>query len=133
MPPDSASLPAEVTYSSNASPTTVPSSSGSNEESAVQKDKNQDEKDLLTRYNELLDTNPVITKSLTSAFISAVGTVLGSYLSNQQQIRKNTIQKKVQKSQFTNVQRNKSTINWLDVFAFALHGGIIGGPLGHYW
>lgn len=133
MSTDSTSLPVEVTCSLNASPNTASSRGGSNEKKPTQKGKNKDNQDLLTRYNELLDTNPVITKAVTSAFISAVGTALGSYLSNRQQIRKKAFQNKAQKAQLMGMQKNKSSINWLDVFAFALHGGLIGGPLGHYW
>ena len=80
----------------------------------------EEEKDLLTRYNDLLDTNPVLTKAITASFISGFGTILGSYLSKHSKNKKNN-------------NNNPSGFPWLDVFVFSLHGGLIGGPVGHYW
>ena len=81
--------------------------------------------DLLTRYNTLLDRRPVLTKAVTAAFVQGFGAALGSLLASRQggQTRKHR----------SSLRRSSPRINWLDVFAFALHGGLLNGPIGHYW
>mmetsp|Transcript_19852 Transcript_19852/g.41440 ORF Transcript_19852/g.41440 Transcript_19852/m.41440 type:complete len:183 (+) Transcript_19852:115-663(+) len=63
---------------------------------------------ILERYNRALDASPLLTKSLTSAVISGAGAALGSKLTTKR-------------------------ISWVSVFAFAMHGGLVNGPVGHYW
>ena len=100
-------------------------------EDEAKKKKEEDEEgkepvdvDLLTRYNTMLDRRPVLTKALTAAFVQGFGAALGSILaSRQDQTSKH----------HRSLKRSSPRINWLDVFAFALHGGLLNGPIGHYW
>jgi len=78
----------------------------------------------LNRYNKLLDTYPLRTKMLTSAIVSAFGSALGSYLSSANA--------KVGTSNKRDTRKG-SRIDWVDVLAFAIHGGLINAPLCHYW
>jgi len=72
--------------------------------------------DILTKYNHFLDTNPVLTKSLTAAVVQGFGAALGSILSSRVRRREEV-----------------KSLNWSSIFAFALHGGFVNGPIGHYW
>eukprot|EP00978_Attheya_sp_CCMP212_P031184 scaffold117077_cov65-Attheya_sp.AAC.5 len=88
------------------------SSHGAEDEVFRQEQQSGDDNDssLLTRYNELLDEYPVRTKAITASAVGAIGAAIGSRLSSP-----------------------KKKINWIDVMAFALHGGILNGPISHYW
>lgn len=66
------------------------------------------EEDLLARYNRLLEERPILTKSLSSALISGLGGLGGSKLAT-------------------------GKVNYLAGAAFALHGGLVNGPVGHLW
>ena len=82
----------------------------------------------LTRYNQQLDGHPLRTKMVTSLFVSAFGSALGSYLSNattEKQQRANSIRR--------NNDAKSTKINWVDVLSFALHGCFINAPISHYW
>jgi hypothetical protein len=75
-------------------------------------------KDLRQRYLELLDTYPLATKSITSAIIGAVAAMIAGASS-------------AGSSSGGRIKR-KHGIQLLDVFAYAICGGIQ-GPLSHYW
>lgn len=81
--------------------------------------------ELLNRYNKLLDRYPLRTKMITSAVVSAFGSALGSLLSSSSSSNSNNHNKR-QKS-------TSSRINWVDVFSYAIHGGLINAPICHYW
>lgn len=80
--------------------------------------------ELLNRYNKLLDRYPLRTKMITSAVVSAFGSALGSLLSSSSSNNNN--HNKRQKSSLTR-------INWVDVFSYAIHGGLVNAPICHYW
>lgn len=121
MESETKSLPEEIRYSSSKEDL------DEEDEKYTVNDETRDD-DLLTLYNNLLDTKPVVTKAITAAFISGLGAALGSYLSNSAN-NKNPSKRRVIDSK--NIKTNG--VNWLDVFVFSLHGGLIGGPVGHYW
>jgi hypothetical protein len=80
---------------------------------------------LLDTYNAYLESKPVLTKALTAATVQGLGAALGSILSGP-------------KSTETSASGNRTAgrgprVDWLEVFAFALHGGLLNGPIGHYW
>mmetsp|Transcript_10964 Transcript_10964/g.16756 ORF Transcript_10964/g.16756 Transcript_10964/m.16756 type:complete len:236 (-) Transcript_10964:91-798(-) len=79
--------------------------------------------ELLNRYNKLLDRYPLRTKMVTSAIVSAFGSALGSFLSSSNANNK----------QSNNQRQSSSRINWVDVFSYAIHGGLINAPICHYW
>jgi hypothetical protein len=78
---------------------------------------------LFTRYLKFMDRQPLLGKSLTAAIIGALGSALGSYLASKSKGTSAALKSK---------QRQVS-IDWLDVFSFAIYGGFVGGPLGQYW
>ena len=80
------------------------------------------DKSLLDTYNAYLESKPVLTKALTAATAQGLGAALGSILSNPKRSEGGGGQ-----------QRRGPRIDWLEVFAFALHGGLLNGPIGHYW
>ncbi len=79
--------------------------------------------ELLNRYNKLLDRYPLRTKMVTSAIISAFGSALGSFLSSSN----------ANNNPSSNKRQSPSRINWVDVFSYAIHGGLINAPICHYW
>jgi hypothetical protein len=79
--------------------------------------------ELLNRYNKLLDRYPLRTKMITSAVVSAFGSALGSLLSSSSSNNNN----------HNTRQKSSSRINWVDVFSYAIHGGLINAPICHYW
>lgn len=79
--------------------------------------------ELLNRYNKLLDRYPLRTKMVTSAIVSAFGSALGSFLSSSNANSKPSNTKR----------QSPSRINWVDVFSYAIHGGLINAPICHYW
>jgi hypothetical protein len=92
----------------------------------------RDDTDLLTKYNRALDKHPLIVKSLTAALVQGLGAVLASMIvkgdnSNGSKRHATAIGSTITKT------NHQPLINWVDVFAFALHGGLINGPVGHYW
>jgi hypothetical protein len=76
--------------------------------SAAPPNQQQQPGDLLSLYNALLDEHPLATKAVSSAVISGVGGIIGSKLTTNR-------------------------VNWKAAIAFALHGGLVNGPVGHYW
>ena len=84
---------------------------------------------LLNRYNKLLDRCPLRTKMCTSFVLSAFGSALGSLLSaNAKEAKARSRGQEVCKS-----QSKFAKIDWVDVFSYALHGGLINAPIWHYW
>lgn len=84
---------------------------------------------LLNRYNKLLDRCPLRTKMCTSFVLSAFGSALGSLLSaNAKEAKARSRGQEVCKS-----QSKFAKIDWVDVFSYALHGGLINAPICHYW
>ena len=75
---------------------------------------------LLDTYNAYLESRPVLTKALTAATVQGLGAALGSILSSR-------------RSRGGTERRGGRRVDWLEVFAFALHGGLLNGPIGHYW
>ena len=67
--------------------------------------------DLLERYSQYLDRYPMKTRCFTGAVIGAIGSMIGSRKA---------------------VRRKGLVIDWLEVFSFALHGGLVAGPVSHY-
>ena len=94
------------------------------------------EDDLLSRYNDLLDRRPVLTKAITAAAVQAVGAALGSALSAT------TARREARKREFFGISGSEygaadrpggSGVDWTNVLAFGLHGALLNGPVGHYW
>ena len=83
------------------------------------------DKSLLDTYNAYLESKPVLTKALTAATVQGLGAALGSILSSSKRSETS--------SGSGSSQRRGPRIDWLEVFAFALHGGLLNGPIGHYW
>lgn len=69
------------------------------------------EEGLLDRYMRWTDKNPVKSSCLTCASVGALGAMLGA--------------RKTSELRGTRVQ----SIDWMEVIAFALHGGLVAGPL----
>ena len=67
----------------------------------------------LEQYVKWLDTEPLKARCVTAAILGACGAVLGARTTPKS-------------------PRHSSTIDWMEVVTFALHGGIIAGPLSHY-
>lgn len=86
---------------------------------------NENENDLLSQYNRALDKHPLMVKSLTAALVQGLGAALASVMTS--------CSGSTTSCSNTTTLRRHSLINWVDVLAFALHGGLINGPVGHYW
>jgi hypothetical protein len=69
-------------------------------------------------YWDRLEENPLVTRSITCAIISALGALFGNGLGGGSHNSK-AKSRKLQKLS--------------EVTAFALYGGLVGGPLAHYW
>lgn len=85
--------------------------------STKEEEEDGDSSDLLMRYNTLLDTYPVHTKVLTSFFVQGFGAFLGSYLTRRSGKKRG----------------KKKNVDWVEVFAFMIHGGLVNAPICHYW
>ena len=79
---------------------------------------------VLTAYLDHLEKNPLVTKSITCAIVSALGALLGNMLGVPQQVQP---QNKPRNSKSNQLQKLS------EVAAFALYGGLVGGPLAHWW
>ncbi|XP_026572889.1 peroxisomal membrane protein 2 [Pseudonaja textilis] len=67
---------------------------------------------LLTRYLLLLRLYPVLTKAASSAFLSALGSLL---------------------SQLIEKSQKKKRLDWRELLRFATYGFLVTGPLSHYF
>eukprot|EP00565_Helicotheca_tamesis_P008788 CAMPEP_0185733712 /NCGR_PEP_ID=MMETSP1171-20130828/20358_1 /TAXON_ID=374046 /ORGANISM="Helicotheca tamensis, Strain CCMP826" /LENGTH=190 /DNA_ID=CAMNT_0028403507 /DNA_START=110 /DNA_END=679 /DNA_ORIENTATION=+ len=97
-----------------------------------EEEEEEEEEGLLDRYNKALDTNPVLTKAITAACVQGLGSILGSLLSTSSSSPASS--SKIQVKMVGGAKnQHRSRIDWANVIAFALHGGLINGPIGHYW
>lgn len=79
----------------------------------------QDPLDIIFKaYIHRLETRPVLTKAVACSVMSALGALLGNLGST---------------SKRTNRQPMSSLQKLSEVCAFALYGGLVGGPMAHYW
>ena len=67
----------------------------------------------LVRYVNWFEGEPLKARCVTAAIVGACGAVLGARTTPKS-------------------PRHTSTIDWIEVVTFALHGGLIAGPLSHY-
>jgi hypothetical protein len=79
----------------------------------------------LQRHVILLGERPVLAKSIASALIGALGAAVGG-LASAPTVRTRTDRRR-------RGGGTSAVIDWWDVFAFALYGAAIDGPVGHYW
>ena len=73
---------------------------------------------LLKAYMQRLEARPILTKAITSSVVSALGAIVGNAGSS---------------SKRTNRQAMSALQKLSEVCAFALYGGLVGGPLAHCW
>jgi hypothetical protein len=73
---------------------------------------------LLNAYSRRLETHPVQTKAIACSIVSALGALIGNLGSS---------------SKRTNRQKMSSLQKLSEVCAFALYGGLVGGPMAHFW
>ncbi|KAL9191477.1 hypothetical protein ACHAXT_001183 [Thalassiosira profunda] len=85
----------------------------------------------LSRCNNLLDRYPLQTKMITSFCVSAFGSALGSYLSAS--AKENRTSKSNNGKCKAGHKPMLAKVNWVDVLAYAIHGGLINAPISHYW
>ena len=71
----------------------------------------RDDESILDRYTRWLDQKPLMARCWTCAVVAALGAMLGA--------RKNS----------ERGRRGQSSIDWMEVVSFALHGGLVAGPL----
>lgn len=69
--------------------------------------------DILGRYSKWLDSNPLRSRCFAYAIVGAIGSLLGSRKPARKRI-------------------SGSTIDWVEVVSFTLHGALVAGPLSHY-
>jgi hypothetical protein len=93
---------------------------------------NSSSSSLFTWYRKLMDRQPLMAKSLTSAVIGALGAALGSYLALSANDPPNKSAAAARKSR-SKSRGQQQVVDWLDILSFAIYGGFVGGPLGHYW
>mmetsp|Transcript_22532 Transcript_22532/g.54474 ORF Transcript_22532/g.54474 Transcript_22532/m.54474 type:complete len:248 (-) Transcript_22532:1022-1765(-) len=89
--------------------------------------------DWLNRYNKLLDRYPLRTKMCTSFLVSAFGSTLGSYLSSSATEGREKLTRRDGNSCKSMPKPASTTINWVDVFSYAIHGALINAPISHFW
>jgi hypothetical protein len=77
---------------------------------------------LLKEYLNRLESQPLKTKSITCAIVSALGALLGNLQSKG--TRNNSNAKNSDHSALHKIS---------EIIAFAVYGGLVGGPLTHYW
>ena len=76
-------------------------------------DKDSRRRSYLEQYVKWLDKEPLKARCVTAAILGAWGSVLGARTTPKS-------------------SRHSSTIDWMEVVTFALHGGLVAGPLAHY-
>jgi hypothetical protein len=90
-------------------------------------------------YWDCLEENPLVTKSITCAIVSALGALLGnngllSAASQQNQNQTNSSTTKQQQGKTPPKDKSNLLLHKIsEVVAFAFYGGLVGGPLAHYW
>ena len=78
---------------------------------------------MIQSYLDCLEDDPLVTKSVTCAVVSALGAILGNLPLSQSEAQR----KKQGSSNHSGLQKIS------EVCAFALYGGLVGGPLTHFW
>ena len=68
---------------------------------------------VLEKYLKWLDDEPLKARCITAAIIGACGALLGARMPPKS-------------------RRKTASIDWIEVVSFALHGGLVAGPLSHY-
>mmetsp|Transcript_2822 Transcript_2822/g.4696 ORF Transcript_2822/g.4696 Transcript_2822/m.4696 type:complete len:327 (-) Transcript_2822:96-1076(-) len=74
----------------------------------------------LTKYNDLLERKPLLTKSITTGVMYGAGDVLAQYVENMQLDEKDA-------------DKNKDWFNYKRLAVFTTFGTVVGGPAFHYW
>jgi cation transporter-like permease len=72
-------------------------------------------RDVLDRYLIRLEKNPLLTRCLTYAVVGGLGALVGARTATSKHSRK------------------PQKVDWLEVLSFTFHGGLIAGPISHYW
>jgi hypothetical protein len=74
----------------------------------------------LDAYLDRLQRYPLQTKAITCSIISALGAILGNFYSSDPRL-------KHKKAESTTLQKVT------EVISFAFYGGVVGGPMTHFW
>jgi len=82
-------------------------------------------------YMNRLDRDPLVTKSITCAVVSALGALLGNLPSKDDKRRQQQRQQAGTGNSSNNSHQSLQIL--AEVLAFALYGGLVGGPITHYW
>lgn len=72
---------------------------------------------LLKAYMRRLERNPLLVKAITCSVVSALGALVDQLASRSSSSKR------------TNRQPTSSS----KILSFALYGGLVGGPMGHFW
>jgi len=73
----------------------------------------------LTKYNDVLERRPLLTKSITTGVMYGAGDVLAQYVENMQTE--------------PGEEQKKDWFNYKRLLVFTAFGTVIGGPAFHYW
>lgn len=87
---------------------------------------------LLREYWKFFNEKPVVAKAITSSIVGALGAMVTArkyHYPTNNNARNNTIHPR----KLGRNEKFPSSIDWLDVIAFTVHGGLVGGPISHYW
>ena len=76
----------------------------------------------MKRYTLWTDERPLQSRCVTSAITASIGALLASAITN---MRKLNVSSKEQR-------RRHDGIDWLEIISFAVHGGLVAGPISHY-
>lgn len=74
----------------------------------------------LTKYNDVLERKPLLTKSITTGIMYGAGDVLAQYAENFT-------------SDPADKDEEKKGLDYKRLFVFTLFGTVVGGPAFHYW
>jgi cation transporter-like permease len=72
-------------------------------------------RDVLERYLIRLEKRPLLTRCLSYAVVGALGALIGARTATPKHSRK------------------PPKVDWLEVLSFTFHGGLVAGPISHYW
>lgn len=82
---------------------------------------------MIQYYLNFLEGQPLLGKSFTCAFVCAFGAALGNLHKTPSNSTTGTTRRKSISNSLTPLQRLS------EIAAFALYGGLVGGPLTHFW
>ena len=83
---------------------------------------------FLQSYQNLLKDQPLLRKSLSCALVCALGSTFGNlHLTSNNSKTTGPPRRKALSNSLTNLQR------FSEIGAFALYGGLVGGPMTHFW